>query len=198
MEANSVAMTPYSKEALFNALMVKAQAGDESAYTELLNAVSILIRPHFIRKGLREDDLEDIIQELLIGIHYSRHTFNPAHSFMKWLYAIAHYKWADFLNKKEKNRSKLEHYLNECHVFLTQEDSTNYEDVSYQKELINTAIASLNAIDQTIIREVKLNGKRMKEVADQLNLSETNVKVRVHRALKKLEQEITKRYKNEL
>lgn len=191
-------MTPYSKEPQFKLLMVRSQAGDEVAYSELLNDISVLIRPHFIRKGLREDDLEDIIQEVLIGIHKSRHTFNPAHSFMKWMYAIAHYKWADFLSKKEKNRSKLDLYLNECQVFLTHDVAPDYEDDTYQKELIDTAISTLNMLDQTIVREVKLAGKRMKEVALQLNMSETNVKVRSHRALRKLKKEIRKRYKNEL
>src|SRR5258706_15126542 len=42
---------------------------------------------------------EDLVQEALLAIHTRRHTYDPSQFFTPWVYAIARYKFIDYLRR---------------------------------------------------------------------------------------------------
>lgn len=84
-------------------LMVAALDGNETAYRALLEKLSNLLRTFFrgqlgrIDRGLVE--AEDLVQETLIAIHTRRHTYDRSQLFTPWMYAIARYKFLDYLRR---------------------------------------------------------------------------------------------------
>ena len=59
----------------WSALMVRSQAGDQTAYLSLLKSVTPYLRALTRRSGAEEQETEDAVQDILLTIHTIRHTF---------------------------------------------------------------------------------------------------------------------------
>jgi RNA polymerase sigma-70 factor (ECF subfamily) len=89
-------------------LMERSQHGDRQAYHELLEISAKLIRSFLYRRLQYKQDIEDILQESLIAVHKSRHTYQANRAFKPWLFAITNYKLQDYFRKHYR---KAEHEL---------------------------------------------------------------------------------------
>ena len=65
----------------------------------------------------------------------------------------------------------------------------NYSDNDYTIELLYQSINNLNKLDQDIINLYYYSSKSIKEIANILNMSVTNIKIRLFRIRKKLNKE---------
>ena len=169
--------------------MAAAQEGDKSAYRELLQHISGMLRSYVSKRLSDKDSVEDVVQEIMMAVHKARHTYHAERPFEPWLFAIAHFKLQDHLRgyyKHGKNNESFEDYHASAE---SEEENVTFSD--FTGESLNEALASLNDKQRSIIIKTRVEGYTNKEVAQQLNMSETAVKVAGHRALKKLQ----KRYK---
>ena len=166
----------------FMALMQVAQKGDQKAYRQLLHEVTPLIHG-FVRNRIGYgNDNDDILQNILIGIHKSSHTYNTERSFTNWAFAIASYKLNDYL------RTYYRHQLHE-HVDIDQAIELFDEDVTFAvdvDESLNEMLQVLSQKQRQILYALKIEGYTAKEVAKIMNLTEANIKVIAHRAIKLL------------
>jgi RNA polymerase sigma-70 factor (ECF subfamily) len=73
--------------------------GDAAAYQRLLAEIADVlrrvIRSRLARLGANTSDTEDLVQEVLIGLHAKRHTWDEGRPFLPWLHAIVRYKLTD-------------------------------------------------------------------------------------------------------
>lgn len=85
-------------EVQLHAQWLRALDGDSTAYTQVLMALSTLLRG-FMRRRMQThpNDVEDLVQETLMAIHQKRHTYDTQQPFTAWVFAIARYKWIDHL-----------------------------------------------------------------------------------------------------
>lgn len=162
------------------ALMLAALAGDAAAYRSLLAKLAGNLRAFYARRlGSARADAEDLVQETLIAIHARRETYDRTQPLTAWAYAIARYKLIDHFRK-----AKLRHTLpldDAGALFATDESES-----AGAKHDVNKLLATLPAKSQAVIRAVKLDGLTSAEAAKATGMSETAVKVSVHRAMKKL------------
>jgi DNA-directed RNA polymerase specialized sigma24 family protein len=72
-------------------LAAAANSGDGRAYARFLRAVTPVLRGVVRAKGaaLGEAGFEDVLQEVLLGVHLKRHTWQRDAPLRPWLYAIA-------------------------------------------------------------------------------------------------------------
>src|SRR4051812_6524018 len=83
-------------------LMLEASEGNRESYKALLKGIEKFVRP-FVRNILTRAALggagaeEDVVQEILLGVHTKRDSFDPSQAFLPWMYAIAKYKAIDYL-----------------------------------------------------------------------------------------------------
>ena len=90
-----------------SAWMRLAQQGDSAAYQGLLRRLKSMAES-FVRNTLGRkaswalSATEDIVQEILLGVHAKRHTYDPDRAFLPWFYAIARYKIIDHLRSGAK------------------------------------------------------------------------------------------------
>ncbi|MGH8114891.1 MAG: sigma factor, partial [Rhodanobacteraceae bacterium] len=80
--------------------MAAAQAGDRCIYEKLLADSVALIRAVARRRGVAQDQLDDVVQETLITVHRVRHTCDPTRSYDAWLSAIASRRAIDALRSR--------------------------------------------------------------------------------------------------
>lgn len=169
-----------NQDKIFADLMRKAQVGDKVIYEELLKKLIPLLNGFIYNKIGNRADNEDILQEILIAIHKSAHTYNTDRSFTNWMFAIANYKVQDFLRYHyRKNRIKQVDF-DEVKDFLT--DDVTKQTV--QNESLAELINNLPEKQRKILYLLKIDGHSIKEVADVMKMNLSAVKVAAHRAYK--------------
>lgn len=166
-------------------LAIAAQAGDKRAYAQLLGEIAPYIRNVIIKSLSNQDAAEDIAQEVLISIHKSLRTYQPDRPFKPWLMAIVNFRRTDYLRK---------HYAQRQDKTTTVEDNPEYmaanvTNAPHAGELkdIEEAIEKLPEQQQRIFKMIKIQGFSTQEVANEMDMNESAVKVSAHRAMKKLQ-----------
>jgi RNA polymerase sigma-70 factor (ECF subfamily) len=163
-------------------LLVRGLDGDEAAYRAFLSDLSAHLRG-FLRRRLTRapEEVEDLLQETLLAVHNQRHTYEPSQPLTAWLHAIAKYKLIDCLRRRAR-RDLLHDPLDEGTGLFAAADG---EALEARRDLAKL-MAALPARQRLPIECVKLQGLSVAEAARKLTMSESAVKVGVHRGLKAL------------
>lgn len=172
------------KEAKLRALMMAAQTGDAAAHRALLSSLSGHLRAYYrsrlARAGRGREDIEDLVQEALMAIHTRRHTYDPAELLTPWVYAIARYKLIDHLRQSQ---SKLADVPIEDALEVMAAD----DRVTAESHLdLNRLLSRLPRKVRLAIQYVKIEGLSVVEAAARCGISQSAVKINVHRGLKAL------------
>ncbi|MGB0129670.1 MAG: sigma-70 family RNA polymerase sigma factor [Rhodocyclaceae bacterium] len=171
-----------SPEARLRALFAQAAAGDAAAYRLFLDALSRHLRAYFRKRLARyPDEVEDLVQETLFAIHNQRHTYDAAQPLTPWAYAVARYKLVDFLRRHGRGDG-LNDPLEDDGEFFAAPDS----DAAEARRDLDKLLAALPDKQRLPIVQVKIEGLSVAETARLNGMSESAVKVAVHRGLKAL------------
>jgi len=175
----------HDQEASLSAAMRLAQQGDAEAYRGLLEAVGVILQVYaskaLKRMGIQDQNFaDDIVQETLLALHHKRHTYDPTQLFTPWLFAIARYKLIDFGRRRRRDSASL--------------NIEDFEDLLESPVLSEPATASdlkglvdkLPEKSRRVLALVKLEGLSIAEAAACTQMSESAVKVTIHRAIKAL------------
>jgi RNA polymerase sigma-70 factor (ECF subfamily) len=165
-------------EAELKALMLAALDGDAASYRALLKALAPHLRAYFTRRA-GSADAEDLVQETLIAIHTKRATYDRSLPFTAWLHAVARYKMIDHFRRAKLRRTLP---IEEADSVLADEAP---ESVSAKRD-VEKLLARLPPAKRELVRQVKIEGLSTAEAAERGKMSESAVKVGVHRALKSL------------
>ena len=165
--------TVISDEERWSRWMARAQRGDEQAYRELLAELGEVIAAYLYSRFGRLEMTEECVQECLISIHFARHTYDQARPFRPWLFALVRNQAIDMLRSQNRYRVMIDQRSQ------YREGQKSLEDV-VGKDSIFAALAP-NHREALLL--TKVVGLSVAEVAKKLNLSESAVKVRVHRAI---------------
>jgi len=170
------------KEDHLRSLLVRALAGDASAYHVFLKDLAGHLRA-FLRKRLVDmpDEVEDLVQESLLAVHNQRHTYDASQPLTPWVYALARYKLIDLLRRRART-DRLNDPLDEDSEFLVATDS-NAADA---RRDVAKLLEQLPDRQRLPIVHMKLHGLSVAETAQRTGMSESAVKVGVHRGLKAL------------
>lgn len=167
-------------EAHLRALLLKGLAGDEAAHRVFLTEAAGLLRAYF-RNRLRgqTEDAEDLVQETLVALHTRRDTYDPNYPLTAWMYAIARYRLIDFLRRaKHRAHAPLDG--------LEVGDADPEYEASDAKRDVGVLLEKLPEKQRMAIRLVKLEEKSVREAAEATGLSESDIKISIHRGLKTL------------
>jgi len=169
-------------EARLRGLLLGGLAGDSSAYHAFLKDLSAHLRA-FLRKRLVNlpEEVEDLVQELLLAVHNQRHTYDPRQPITAWVYAIARYKLVDLLRRRSRKES-LNDPLDEEDDLLATSDG---EAAEARRDLAKL-LADLPERQRAPIIHMKIEGLSVAETARLTGMSQSAVKVGVHRGLKAL------------
>ncbi|WP_233870133.1 sigma-70 family RNA polymerase sigma factor [Paraburkholderia adhaesiva] len=169
-------------EERLKALFVRGLNGDAGAYHAFLADLSAHLRG-FLRKRLYglQDDVEDLVQEILLAVHNGRATWRPDEPLTAWVHAIARYKLADFFRARSRREALQTPLDEELEIFATCD--TEAADASRD---LGKLLEQLPDRQRLPIVHVKLQGLSVTETAKLTGLSESAVKVGVHRGLKAL------------
>jgi len=165
-------------------LMIQAQEGDKGAYQNLLREVAGFLNPYFLRKIGSAFDVDDLTQEVLIGMHHALQTYDRTRSFTNWMLAIARYKSVDHFRRLQR---RLEITVDTEELAQFEAKETAEDSISDQ---LGEVVAALPEKQRRLIELVKLNGFSMRKAADMLGMTEGAAKVAAHRAYRTLRERL--------
>jgi RNA polymerase sigma-70 factor (ECF subfamily) len=169
-----------AEEAELRALMLAGLAGDAAAYRALLSLLGIHLRAYFRRRlGHDAADAEDLVQESLMAMHARRATYDASQPLTAWVHAIARYKLIDHLRRRKLRRTLP---LDDAAAVFSGDDA----EAASARHDIDRLLAALPPKPRALIEAVKIEGLSMAEAGARNAMSETAVKVSVHRGLKAL------------
>jgi RNA polymerase sigma-70 factor (ECF subfamily) len=163
----------------------KAHNGDKAAYSSLLKDITPYIRSVLAPGLANEDWIDDITQEVLISIHKSLKTYSCDYSFKSWINSIINFRKTDFLRKHYRSRSNVTTTL-ENPEFI--KEHVTESTVSGELKDIEKALDTLPEKHRRVFELMKIEGYTAKEVANEMDMSVSAVKVSVHRTTKKLQE----------
>jgi len=171
-----------SKEERLRSLLIRGLMGDASAYHTFLSELMAHLRS-FVRRRLAHlpEDVEDLVQELLLAIHNQRHTYDRAQPLTAWVQAIARYKLIDLLRRRSRTNG-LHDPLDDNYDFLAAADG----DAVEARYDLAKLLLQLPDRQRLPILLVKIEGSSVADAAKRTGMSESAVKVGIHRGLKAL------------
>ena len=169
-------------EAQYREWMLAALAGDAAAYRRLLAALTGHLRAYYARR-VGPATAEDLVQETLIAIHTRRATYDPAQPFTAWVYGIARYKLIDEY-RRQKRRPSVP--LDEAPELFAHDET----EAATARHDVQKLLAKLPEAKRKLVQATQIDGRSVAETADASGLTESSVKVTVHRALKSLAKDI--------
>lgn len=172
-----------TQELELKALMLASLNGDVASHRMLLDRLSRHLRAYYKRRlarlGRGGEEAEDLVQESLLAIHLKRHTYDTETLLTPWVHAVARYKLIDYLRR---SRAGLEVPIEAADEFIAGDDHVAAESTYDIKRLL----AQLPVKARQAIEGVKLEGNTVAETAVRYGMSESGVKVNIHRGLKAL------------
>jgi RNA polymerase sigma-70 factor (ECF subfamily) len=172
-------------EAELKKLMLAGLRGDAAAHRALLDRLSRRLRGYYkgklTRIGRSATDAEDLVQEVLLAIHTQRHTYDPTEPFTPWMHAIARYKLIDYL-RTTRAAALVDLPIDDAREVVARDDHVGVESAFDLYRLLSRLPQRM----RRVIQCVKLQGLSAGEAAEECEMSESAVKVNVHRALRTL------------
>jgi RNA polymerase sigma-70 factor (ECF subfamily) len=163
--------------------MLAGLDGDAAAHKALLTRLSAHLRAYFrtrlARIRVAAADAEDLVQETLIALHTRRHTYDRSQPLTPWVYAIARYRLVDYLRRSKRSTPVP---IEEAEEVLADDNPSSVESSLDLDQLL----ARLSPKARQAIQFVKLDGLSVSEAAARSGMSQSAVKVSVHRGLRAL------------
>lgn len=162
-----------------NALMLKVQQGHREAMGLLFERYHRRLFGFFYHLSGQQDLSEDLVQNVFYRMLKYPHTFIGEGKFTTWMFHLARNVWADHYKKQKKMPTG---EIKEKQV-LWEEADTGAED---QLSLLRKALDFLSPERKEVLLLSRYQGLRYQEIAELLNCSEANIKVKVFRAIQDL------------
>jgi RNA polymerase sigma factor (sigma-70 family) len=127
----------------------------------------------FIVKNIRStQDAEDIVQSAFEKLWVNRERVTPLKA-KSYLYTIAYHQMIDVIRKENKKPTTNE---------LIEVDQVTHQTSSELKQNLLSAINQLNPTQKSLVLLKDYEGYSYQEIGEIMNLSESQVKVYLHRA----------------
>jgi len=171
------------KEDQLFALITKAREKNQKAQTQLINLFWVDVFSFVMNKVKDENDADELTVSVFSKVLNKLDLFDPNFQFKTWILTIAQNTIIDFWRKKSRDsedpKDDLQDVKNE---FARSPEELLISEEDQQK--IIKIIETMDAKNQDIIRLRFFEEKSIKEIAEELNLSVANTKVRIMRAKK--------------
>jgi RNA polymerase sigma-70 factor (ECF subfamily) len=171
-------------------LVAAAQGGDREAFDELVRVTYAESYTLALRLTGNEEDARDVVQEAYFRAFRGLRRFRGDARFSTWMYRITANCAATHLGKRTKHRHEV---LEDGDPIPDERPSSDPQLQSDASELRTRLTAALEALPPKLRQVVVLRDiydLPHEAIAAELGISETAAKVRLHRARKKLREDL--------
>ncbi len=164
--------------------------GDKKAYAMLIERYQHFVFTLVKRMTHNHEDAEELTQDVFVKAYHSLINYSGSAKFSTWLYAIARNTTLSHIRRHKITTTNDELKIND---YSTEQAI----DRKNKKDTINTAINKLEPADAQVLTLFYLHEQTIDEIAQVLDMTQSNVKVKLYRSRKKLKEVLDRSYSNE-
>lgn len=171
--------------------------GDHSSYATLVERHKDMVFTIANRMLKNREDAEEVAQDTFMKAYRSLRKFRKESKFSTWLYRIVYNLSVSQLRKNKEQISSIDDEEKNIDIEDTHNKMEQLEAAD-RNHYINHAIANLKHDHKTIITLYYQDELSVDEISRIIQLTHSNVKVKLHRARLKLYEELNRMLKHEL
>lgn len=170
--------------------IVKAQSGDEEAFTEIIRVYRRRILGTVYRMISRGDDVEDVGQEVFVRLYDALPQLRVVQVFEPWLYRLTTNACYDYLRKKRRRKAVRMADLSEEQVVavdaaLSTRKALEEGEKAAARELLGLMLDRVSKEDRLLLTLKEIQGLSLKELSVIYKVNTNALKVRLFRARKR-------------
>lgn len=173
-------------------LILRAQAGEETAFRELVERHQNKVFAVIFRILRRRNDAEDIAQQVFTKIYFSLNKFNFRSSLSTWIYKITVNECYDYLRKKKIRKLVYESDMGEEdnrsleNSKLAVNQGIEFDEQAEKRDYLIKLLERVSDEERMLLFEKEVEGCSVQELAEKTGLNENTIKVKLFRARQKL------------
>ncbi|MCX7716478.1 MAG: RNA polymerase sigma factor [Endomicrobia bacterium] len=160
--------------------------GNKDLYAVIIKRYQNFVFTIVERLISNKEDVKDIVQEIFIKIYFSLYKYDIKYEFKSWLYKVAINYVLDFI-KSKNSKYKIIISIEDKNISQYCIEHPKIElDIELKEKLkkIGDIINRLKPKYREVIILRYIEELKVEEIAEILNVSCNNVKIRLHRAIK--------------
>jgi len=164
-------------------IIERIQKGDTNAFSYLVTKYQDVVFSIALKVLKNRDEAEEVAQETFIKAFRSISSFRGKSKFSTWLFSIAYNTCITNVRKKKFSTTSIDQ------VPLSEEEE-DWDDFGFTEEekskMLEMSLKKLPEDDYTLVILYYYEEQSIEDISHIVGLSESNVKVKLHRARKKL------------
>ncbi len=173
-------------------LVRRAQAGDESAFREIVEKYQSKVFSIIHGIVRQRNDVEDIAQQVFAKVYFSIRNFDFRSSLITWIYKITVNECFDYLRKKKVRKLVYESDMSEDEVRRVEnteplpDRSARTDSTLARRDYIVKLMDRVSDEEKQLLMLKEVEGYSVEELAGMLRMNENTIKVKLFRARQKL------------
>jgi RNA polymerase sigma-70 factor (ECF subfamily) len=165
-------------------------SGNQQAFAELVDRYKNYVFSICLRVLKKREDAEEAAQDTFLKVYKTLGSFEQKSKFSTWLYTVAYRTALDKTRKKQPYTQSINGESTDGPSLQIAVEKTAQPDIQMHnmdlKDHLEKAIQQLPTADASIISLFYLHERSVKEVAEIMNMTETNIKTKLHRLRERL------------
>ncbi len=168
-------------------LIDRARAGDDGAFSQVVQAYRKRILGTIARLIGRPEDVEDVGQEVFLRLYYSLEQLRTAEVFEPWLYRLTVNAAFDYLRRQKRRQESRMSDLSEQQVMMADAAAGGKVNAEEQRrgkvrEQVEALLEHVSEEDRILLTLKEVEGLSLKELEKIYRVNENALKVRLFRA----------------
>src|ERR1039457_1617546 len=174
------------------ALVGRAQAGDQSAFREIVERYQSKVFAIIHGIVRQRNDVEDIAQQVFAKVYLSVKSFDFRSSLITWIYKITVNECFDYLRKRKVRKLVYESDLSEDEVRRVENTEPSVDrqapadaDLA-RRDYVLKLLTRVSEEERMLLMMKEVEGFSVEELAEKTGMNENTIKVKLFRARQKL------------
>ncbi|WKK66631.1 RNA polymerase sigma factor [Lutimonas zeaxanthinifaciens] len=176
----------------------KVLMGDANAYAYLINKYKDMTYTLAMKIVKNHEDAEEVAQDSFLKAYEKLDSFKGDSKFSTWLYTIVYRNSITKIRKKKVATSDIDDYVMDNYSEGSESPQIDAIKGEEQKKYVKEAIDRLPEKDAYLVTLFYMNESSIEEIEKITGLTQSNIKVKLFRARKKLNTELSFLLKEEV
>ena len=176
----------------------KVLKGDTNSFAHLINKYKDMSYTLAMKIVKNHEDAEEVAQDSFLKAYEKLDSFKGDSKFSTWLYTIVYRNSITKIRKKKVATSDIDDYVMDNYSEGSESPQIDAIKSEEQKKYVKEAIDRLPEKDASLVTLFYMNDSSIEEIEKITGLTQSNIKVKLFRARKKLNTELSFLLKEEV
>jgi RNA polymerase sigma-70 factor (ECF subfamily) len=166
--------------------IAKVINGDTNSFAYLVDSYKDMVYSLAYKMTKNKEESEEISQDTFIKAYKNLNKFKGESKFSTWLYRIAYHTCLDQIKKNKNNNTTFEIHEVTLNQIQSADDILQGIERRERAKIMDECLLRLPEEERSILWMFYYDELSLKEIIEVTSLTEANVKVKLHRARKRL------------